>query len=120
VTREEHSPLYQLPDAGGLANYLLRIEQLLAVRCAGMDGVAGRLSGEREIIDGMIQLCLRFPHNVPARLLLVEALRGMNRVKPSLLPEFSEKIALLQKDQPLPEPAHGVVREMLSEVFPAP
>ena len=54
-----------MPDVVYLANYLLRLEQLLAVRCAGMDGVSPAfLNGEREIIDGNLQLCLWCPDNV--------------------------------------------------------
>ncbi|MGH8022974.1 MAG: hypothetical protein ACRED1_05305, partial [Limisphaerales bacterium] len=63
-------PLYQVPAAPHFAYYLLRLEQLLALRCGSMDDVpAGFLSGEREIIDGNLQQCLNLPQNVPARLL---------------------------------------------------
>jgi tetratricopeptide (TPR) repeat protein len=110
-------PLYQVPDAPHFAYYLLRLEQLLAVRCGSMEGVpVGFLSGEREIIDGNIQQCLNLPQNVPARLLLAQTLLAMKRARPDILPEFKEKLALLQKEKPLSEPAHGVVQRMLNEL----
>jgi len=110
-------PLYQVPDTAHLSNYLIRLEQLLVVRCAGMEGVArGFLHGEREIIDGNLQLCLAFPSNVAARILLVQTLLAMNKIKPEVVREFIEKIAMLQKEKPLAEPAQSIVQEMLSEL----
>jgi tetratricopeptide (TPR) repeat protein len=109
--------LYRLPDPEWLDNYLLRLEQLLAVRCAAMDGVSPSfLSGEREIINGNLELCLACPDNVPARILLTQTLLTMNRIKPEIVQEFSEKVALLQQEQPLSEPAQTVIQGMLSEL----
>lgn len=109
---------YQVPAAPYFAVYLLRLEQLLAVRCAGMDGVKNNfLSGEREIIDGNLQLCLDHPSNLGARILLTQTLAGMKRVRPDILPEFKDKIALLQKEKPLSEPAQAVVQRIINEVF---
>ncbi|MGC3958426.1 MAG: hypothetical protein QM813_10945 [Verrucomicrobiota bacterium] len=111
-------PQYQVPPASHFAGYLLRLEQLLAVRCAGMDGVGrGGLSGEREIVDGNLQLCLDFPQHVGVRILLAQTLLAMKRARPNVLPEYREKLALLQKEKPLPEPAHGVVQRMLNEAL---
>lgn len=112
--------LYQVPDAPHLGYYLLRLEQLLTVRCAGMDGVpVGFLHGEREIMDGNLQLCLAFPQNVVTRILLAQTSLAMKRMRPDILPEFREKIELLQREKPLPEPVHGVVQRMLNEVVAA-
>jgi hypothetical protein len=111
-------PLYRIPDAAQLADYLLRLEQLLAVRCAAMDGVSrGFLSGEREIIDGNIRLCLESGKSVPARILLAETLGTMKRVRPDIMPEFREKVALLQKAMLLPEPAQSVVQRIIREAL---
>jgi hypothetical protein len=85
-----------------------------------MDGVQNNfISGAREIIDGNIQQCLNCPQNVPARLLLVQTLSAMKKVRPEILPEFKDKLALLQKEKPLSEPAHGVVQRILNEVLAA-
>lgn len=120
ITEELHikatkTSLYRVPDEPYLSNYLLRLEQLLAVRCAGMEGVsASFLHGEREIIDGNLQLCLTFPSNVTTRILLVQTLLTMNRIKPEVVRQFIEKVTMLQKEKPLTEPAQSIVQEMLT------
>ena len=108
---------YQLPGAPHFGDYLVRLEQLLAVRCAGMDGMKNGLNGEREIIDGNLQLCLDSAENVTARILLAQTLLAMKKVRPDVLREFKEKIALLQKEKKLPEPAQGVVQRLINEAF---
>ena len=51
---------YQVPSGTDGSSYLLRLEQLLGVRCAGMEDVEGGfLYGEREVVDGNIALSLR-------------------------------------------------------------
>jgi hypothetical protein len=120
VESQPSAPLYQVPAGLLFPYYLLRLEQLLSVRCAGMDGVQPNfISGAREIIDGNIQQCLNCPQNVPARLLLMQTLSAMKKVRPEILPEFKDKLALLQKEKPLSEPAHGVVQRILNEVLAA-
>lgn len=112
--------IYQIPIGLHFAYYLIRLEQLLAVRCAGMEGVTNNfLNGEREIIDGNIQLCLDYPQNICTRILLAQTLSNMKRVRADILPEYNGKIALLQKEKPLPEPAHGIVQRIINEVFAA-
>jgi tetratricopeptide (TPR) repeat protein len=112
--------LYHVPAGEQFPYYLLRLEQLLAVRCGGMDGVPpGFLSGEREIIDGNLQLCLAYPGNVGTRILLAQTLLAMKKARPDILPEYREKMVLLQKEKPLPEPAHGVVQRMFNEALAA-
>lgn len=113
-------PFYRVPTAGQFPFYLLRLEQLLAVRCGGMDGVpAGHLSGEREIIEGNIHLCAECADCVCTRLLLAQTLLSMKRVRPDILAEFKEKIALLQKEKPLVEPAQGIVQRLFTEAYGA-
>ena len=114
------APLYQTPTGPNFPYYLLRMEQLLAVRCAGMDGVKDKwLNSEREIINGNIQQCLNCPQNVPVRLLLAQTLACMKKIRPEILPEFQDKLALLQKEKPLSEPAQSVVQRLLNEVLAA-
>jgi tetratricopeptide (TPR) repeat protein len=110
-------PAYEVP-LPHFGDYLLRLEQLLAVRCGRSDRVqAGFLSGEREIIDGNIRLCLAQPRNVGVRVLLAQTLRAMSQARPDILPEFREKLAVLQKEHPLPDPAHGIVQAMLDQAL---
>lgn len=113
-------PQYQLPDAPWFGSYLLRLEQLLAVRCSRMDGVpSGAISGEREIVDGNLQLCLEYPQNVAVRILFAQTLLAMKRARPTVVAEYPEKVARLQREKPLSEPAHSVVQRMLNEVLAA-
>jgi tetratricopeptide (TPR) repeat protein len=116
---ETHSPtrLYDFPTGAEFCFYLLRLEQLLATRCAAMDGVTGFLSGEREIIDGNIQLSVASPNCIPARVLLAQTLLAMKRVRPDILPEFRDKLALLQKEKPLQEPAHTIVQRTIDQAL---
>lgn len=112
------APLYEVPAEANFPYYLLRLEQLLAVRCSGMNTVqASPLHGVREIIDGNIQQCLACPKSVPARLLLTQTLMAMKKVHPEILPDFREKLVLLQKEKPLSEPAQAVVQRLLDEVL---
>lgn len=111
---------YQAPAGPPFAGYLLRLEQLLAVRCAGMDGVRSEfLHGAREIIDGNLQLCLALPENVAVRVLLAQTLAGFKRVRPMILPEFKDRIELLQKEKPLAHPAQDIVQRVLNETLAA-
>lgn len=109
---------YIVPDGQYFPAYLLRLEQLLAVRCGASECKETEfLSGEREIIDGNIMQCVDTPTSVNARLLLAQTLLSMKSVRPDILPEFAERIALLQKEKPLVEPAQGVVQEIFDEAL---
>ncbi|MFP3700457.1 hypothetical protein SB758_33835, partial [Burkholderia sp. SIMBA_013] len=68
----------------------------------------------REIIDGNLRQCLDFPRSVNARLLLAQTVRAMKKVRPDVAGEFEEKIARLQREQPLEAPAQAVVQALLN------
>lgn len=94
--------LYQVPTGTPFRSYLLRLEQLLSVRCAAMDTASPHfLSGEREIVEGNIALCLECPDNFTTRLLLAKTLDYMKRVRPQIPLEFKERLALLAQQKPL-------------------
>ncbi len=101
------------------STYLLRLEQLLAVRTAAMNPAQPTLSGEREILDGHLQLCLDEPESVPIRLLFAQTLRGMKKVRPDILPEFRARVDLLQKEKPLSEPAQSIAARIFAEAYAA-
>lgn len=111
-------PLYEVPPGGWLTSYLVRLEQLLAVRCFSMEGAdAGALSGTREMIAGNLQLCLDNPRNAATRLLLVQTVRGLSTPHASAVQEFAGRISLLQREHPLPPEAHEVVQQLLDEAL---
>ena len=109
------SPPYVLPHESDLANYLLRLEQLLAVRCAQLETAsAGFLSGEREIVRGQFDLALRAPQSLPVRLILLETLRGLHKVEPGIAAEFRSQADLLQQRYPL---ADAALQALLASEF---
>lgn len=112
------SPLYRIPPGAHFPYYLVRLEQLLAARCGAMDGVGREFfSGEREVISANIQLCLDCPDNVPARVLLAQTVTTIKRVRPDIPPEFKARLTLLQKEHPLPSPAHDIVQRLLDDAL---
>ena len=110
---------YQLPPAQSLVFYLLRLEQALAVLIAALEHIkSGFLSGEREILNGNIQLCLECPSIANIRLLLAQTLSQMNRFHPGVVEEFRGKVTLLQSEKPLLGDAGTLVEQLFAEVFP--
>ncbi len=103
------------PPPERLTHYFVRLEQLLGVRAAGLPGGAATLQGERDILDGMLRLCLELPESLPARLILAHGVRAMRHVRPEIPGEFRARLELLQKEKPLPEPAQSVVARILAE-----
>ncbi len=111
---------YRVPSGQDRSDYLLRLEQQLAITCAHSDRAGeGGLFGEREMLDGGLQLCVRQPENATARMLFAQTLRQMKKVRPEILAEYEEKARLLQSDHPLAgEPAHRIeqaIAEALGE-----
>jgi len=106
-------------DQPFFSTYLLRLEQLLAVRTAGIDPARSPLHGEREILEGQLRLCLEQPESLPVRLVFAHTLKAMRRVRPEILPEFQPRAELLEKEKPLAEPARSVVARILADSFAA-
>lgn len=118
LARQDCPSLYHVPAGTNLPYYLLRLEQLMAARFAAMDGEQSSfLHGEREIIDGNLQLCLDCPENVGTRIVLAKTLLSMKLVRPKLIGEFKDKIELLQRKKSLPEPAQSIVSRMINEAL---
>ena len=96
------SPAYEVPGPTTFGEYLLRLEQLLAVRCASMDGVPPQfLNGENEILEGELKLCYAEPANLPARLLLLSTNEALERVRPESVKSFANKLTKLTEEHPL-------------------
>jgi hypothetical protein len=66
---------------------------------------------------GVVQLCLDQPTNVTTRLLLASTLGNLKPTRPQVVAEFRERVELLQKEKPLPQPAHQILRQILEETF---
>lgn len=119
LTRSAPPHAYRTPAGPHFAPYLLRLEQLLAVRCNGMEdgNASSSLNGEREIVDGCIHLCVEYPTSLVTRILLAQVLRWMKKIRPQVVAEASEKARLLENEKPLSSPAHEVIQQMLQEAL---
>jgi hypothetical protein len=109
--------LYEIPLGIHFGTYLLRLEQLLAVRAAGSQGAESNLNGERSILEGNLELCLAYPRNVVTRILLAETAASMKRVRRDVVSEFKEKLHLLQREKPIAGVANAVVQQMIDDAL---
>jgi tetratricopeptide (TPR) repeat protein len=112
-------PVYVIPTGGDFPAYLIRLEQLLAVRCSSMPGAsASFLTNDRDIVDGNLHLCVAHPSNVIARIVLLQTLLLLKKVRPVVVEEYREKVLLLQKEKPLTGVAVGVTQRLAAEIYP--
>ncbi|HET6843942.1 MAG TPA: hypothetical protein VFK06_20040 [Candidatus Angelobacter sp.] len=110
--------LYRIPPNAHFGSYLVRLEQLLAIRTAAMDETGPDfLNGERAIIEGNLELCVTFPESAVTRILLVQTVLAMKKVRPEVIAEFKEKLQLLERTKPLPQPATLILQKMFEEVI---
>ncbi len=117
VTLEPAPEFYKVPTDADLASYLVRLEQLLAVRCSSMEGTAPNfLSGGRDILDGDLQLCLNQPKNATVRILLLQTCLSMKSSHPGIVSEYIDKLERLQAEHPLSEPTNSLVLGLLASV----
>jgi tetratricopeptide (TPR) repeat protein len=100
--RSDAEATYAVPAGDHFPDYLHRLEQLLAIRCAGMDGVPARfLTGERGMLTGQLELCAAEPANVAARLVLLESLAALDRTRPAVAEEFRPQVQEFNDQYPL-------------------
>jgi len=93
---------YEVPRGQDTTDYLLRLEQQLAVTLERHSrGRGGGLTGERAMLDGALQLCLRQPANATVRMVFAQTLRLMSEVRADIVPEFEDKVRRLQREHPL-------------------
>ena len=93
---------YQIPQGDQFAGYLLRLEQLLAVRCAGMEGVGPNfLTGEKDILEGNLAQCEAAPSSIPVRVLLVETMGSVARIRPEAVQSVQDAYVQLQQQHPI-------------------
>ncbi len=109
-TKTQSPPDYLPPAPPHLAIYLVRLEQLLAMRCANSPTA---LHGVREILEGCLHLCLDFPASVTVRALLADAVARMRNIRPDVVAEFQDRLQLLQTEHPVAEPAQSTLATML-------
>lgn len=109
--------LYSVPSGTDFISYLVRLEQLLAVRCSALENApANFLSGERDILDGNLHLCLAHPKSISLRILLLQTCLSMKRIRPDIAQEYLGKLEMLQREHPLPEHEEAVAEEFLNSI----
>lgn len=109
---------YQRPTGREASDYLLRLEQQLAVACAHFDFLeGGAVYGEREMLDGILQLCLNQPANPTVRMLLGQTLLQMKKIRPEILPEYKSRTDHLRSDYPLTQAIDLLVDQAIHEAF---
>ena len=116
LAAETPSPFYLLPEGPALANYMIRLEQLLAVRSAITAGdEPPAIAGERDILEGTLFLALQQPQSPAVRALLASMVVAMRRIRPEITEEFTDRLTMLQRDRPLGEPLDEIVTDMVTD-----
>jgi hypothetical protein len=107
---------YVLPK--DLSQYLLRLEQLLAIRISTTQSADdGFLSGERAMVDGNIALALTNPRNPTTRIVLLETVLALKKSRPEIIKEYRGKLELLQREHPLPGPVGKACAILLEQAL---
>jgi len=102
---------YLPPAPPHLALYMLRLEQLLAVRCARTPSA---LHGIREIVEGALDLALDFQKSALLRALLADVFARVRNIRPDVAAEFADRMRLLQEEHPLDEPAQSAIGSLFA------
>ena len=116
LASETPSALYVLPEGPALANYMIRLEQLLAVRSSVPSGdEPPAIAGERDILEGTLFLALQQPQSPVVRALLAAMMVAMRRIRPEIVEEYTDRVTMLQRDRPLGEPMDEIVLDMVTD-----
>ncbi|GAA5315011.1 MAG: tetratricopeptide repeat protein [Candidatus Pelagadaptatus aseana] len=89
---------YSFPQKEHVPNYLLRLEQQLALYMDSHSADKGTLYGEHEILQGAIQLCAYMPSSVPARLICAMTARELGEKYPDIIETNADRFAGLNSD----------------------
>jgi tetratricopeptide (TPR) repeat protein len=118
--KRRHADRYVVPYGVAMGEYLLRLEQLLAVRCAGMEGApAAFLSGEREIVQGEIALVANWPQSLPVRLMLHETLLRLKKLNPAVVAEVEPQVRRLHERYPMRDAdVTALLTVQIAEIYP--
>lgn len=96
------APVLAGPRPEHLPDYLVALEQALAVGLAARQAEASFLYQERAIFDHLFDVALQSPELLRPRMLLVDALEHQSRRRKDMVAEYLGKLALLQEKHPVP------------------
>jgi tetratricopeptide (TPR) repeat protein len=112
LRREDAGAALALPPPEQLPAYLAGLEQALAVGLAARQPAGESfLHQERSIFDHLFDVALNGAELLRPRLLLVNALENQARRRPDMVREYLERLALLQRQHPLPAGAGSTLVE---------
>jgi tetratricopeptide (TPR) repeat protein len=94
-------PALACPPPEHLPDYLVALEQALAIGLAARQSEANFLYQERAIFDHLFDVALRSPELLRPRMLLVSAREQQSRRRKDMVAEYLGKLALLQEKHPL-------------------
>ncbi len=101
VQRKDVDPELAAPDSGRLSDYMVALEQALAVWLAVRQDVGETfLHPERAMFDHLFLVCENGAGLLRPRMLLVNALEGRARQRPDLVGEYVDKLLPLQERDP--------------------
>jgi hypothetical protein len=102
VRQSPESDELMAPPPERLAQYLVALEQALAVGAANVEDPGNSiLYEERSIFDNLLSLAVDTPACIRTRCLLLNTLEKEARRRPDIAREYREKIQRLQKEHPL-------------------
>ncbi|MBX9790130.1 MAG: hypothetical protein K2Y37_14530 [Pirellulales bacterium] len=109
------APWYRVPTDSNFSDYQLRLEQLLAATACQLDGARPDfLNGEREMLQGTLELCLREAANATPRFVLMGLVQRLQAINPQVVGEFREKVERLQREYPLAPSIQAVLDARLA------
>jgi tetratricopeptide (TPR) repeat protein len=111
-------PAWLVPSSSTrLPAYCHGLEQALAVQCASQVPLNRPfLSGERNILDQLLDLTLREPTFVLARLLFLATLERESKLKAAIAAEYKEKAERLAREWKLNAEGEELAKEVMGRV----
>jgi hypothetical protein len=106
------------PTVGLLPQYVTGLAQALAVFCAALaPDTQPFLYAERNILDWLLDLCLRETDNAIMRLLLLSTVERESRARPDVAREYRERLERLQREHPLRQSGQGLADAALKRIY---
>lgn len=109
---------YKVPDNGWASDYLLRLEQSLAIIMANQEQNEDfKLYGQHEMLDGVLKLCVNKPSNTNAKILLAQTFRQLQNINPDIVSDFKNKLKQFLSDNTFNNQIEIASQKTLKEVL---
>jgi tetratricopeptide (TPR) repeat protein len=110
-------PPYQELSGDELIAHLIHLEQLLALQLdfsRQQQKQEPHVHGHRHILEGMLEFCRHSPENLVARLILLESVSLVKKLRPAVGRQFFQPCLDLSEAHPINDP-HGA--KLVQELF---